>query len=140
MYDRILLTTDGSESSEAAIQHAGSLAEKYGSEIHILYVSDVRSQMGDPSMEFVVDNLEEIGKKAVETVKEKIPSEVETVTCVEPGIPHREIISYSEAEDIDLICMATHGRSGLDRILIGSVTEKVTRKSKVPVMTVPIEK
>jgi nucleotide-binding universal stress UspA family protein len=139
MYDKILLTTDGSESSEAAVKHAVSLAEKYGSEIHILYVSDVRSQMGDPSMEFVVDNLEEIGKKAVEAVEEQVSSEVETVTSVEPGIPHREIISYSEDNDIDLICMATHGRSGLDRILIGSVTEKVTRKSKVPVMTVPVE-
>lgn len=139
MYDKILLTTDGSESAEAAIEHASSLAEKYGSEIHVLYVSDVRSQMGDPSMEFVVDNLEEIGKKAVEEVAGELPSGVETVTGVEPGIPHRKIIDYSEEENIDLICMATHGRSGLDRILIGSVTEKVTRKSKVPVLTAPIE-
>lgn len=138
MYDRILLTTDGSEESEAAIGHAESLADKYDAEIHVLYVSDVRAQMGDPTMEFVVENLEEVGDEAVESFSDEISGSVSTE--VRKGVPHREIVEYSEQEDIDLICMSTHGRSGLGRLMIGSVTEKVIRKSKRPVLTVPVEK
>lgn len=138
MYDKILFTTDGSEAAEKALEHAISLAETYGAELHVLYVSDIRTQMGDPSMEFLVDNLESIGKESVESIAGEIPSSVSTVTRVEPGVPHREILGYTEENEIDIICMATHGRSGIDRMLIGSVTEKVTRKSEVPVLTVPI--
>lgn len=138
MYDQVLLTTDGSEESENAIEHAKSLARNYNAELHILYVSDVRAQMGDPTMEFVVENLEDVGQEAVESVKEQIPGSVSTVTEVRTGIPHREIIDYTEEKDIDIICMSTHGRSGLDRLMIGSVTEKVLRNSNVPVVTVPI--
>lgn len=137
MYDDILLTTDGSEESEIAIEHAKSLAEKYDAEVHVLYVSDVRAQMGDPTMEFVVENLEEAGNEAVDSVQDEIGN-IDSTAEVRTGVPHREIINYAEEEGIDLICMSTHGRSGLDRVLIGSVTEKVIRKSSVPVLTVPI--
>lgn len=139
IYDKLLLTTDGSEESEQAVKHAKSLAEKYGSDVHILYISDVRAQMGDPSMKFVIENLEEIGEKAVEEVAEMFPESVKTVTEVRPGVPHTEIVDYIEEEDIDMVCMATHGRSGLDRLLIGSTAEKVLRGSPVPVVTAPLE-
>lgn len=139
MYDQILLTTDGSEEAETAVEHAKSMAREYNTELHILYISDVRAKMGDPSMEFVVENLEEVGQEAVDSVVDQIPSSIPTVTEVRPGIPHREIVDYADEKDIDAICMASHGRSGLDRMLIGSVTEKVIRKSSVPVLTVPVE-
>lgn len=139
MYDKLLLTTDGSEESEQAVEHAKSLAEKYGAEVHILYISDVRAQMGDPSMEFVIENLEEIGEEAVEEVSKMFPESVDTVTETRPGVPHTEIIDYIEDEGISIVCMATHGRSGLDRLLIGSTAEKVLRESPVPVVTVPLE-
>ena len=137
MYDRILLTTDGSEASEAAIEHVESLAEKYSADVHVLYVSDVRAQMGDPTMEFVVEDLEDVGKEAVEEFSSEISGSVSTE--VRKGVPHREIVEYSEEEEIDMICMSTHGRSGLGRLMIGSVTEKVIRKSRKPVLTVPVE-
>jgi nucleotide-binding universal stress UspA family protein len=139
MYDKLLLTTDGSEESEKAVEHAKSLAEKYGAEVHILYISDVRSQMGDPSMEFLLENLEEIGEEAVNEVAKMFPDSIDTVLENRPGVPHTEITDYIQEEDIDILCMATHGRSGLDRLLIGSTTEKVLRESPVPVITVPLE-
>ncbi|EHK02150.1 UspA domain protein [Candidatus Haloredivivus sp. G17] len=52
------------------------------------------------------------------------------------GIPHREINTYTEENSVDLIIMGTHGRTGLDRVLVGSNTEKIVRTSEVPVMTV----
>ncbi|MFB6217087.1 MAG: universal stress protein, partial [Candidatus Aenigmatarchaeota archaeon] len=65
--------------------------------------------------------------------------DVETVTKVVSGVPHSEIKRYVEDNDIDLITMGSHGRSGLDRLLIGSVAEKVIRTTDIPVMTVPVE-
>lgn len=55
---------------------------------------------------------------------------------IEYGIPHEQILDFTEQNNIDLIIMSTHGRTGLDRLLIGSVTEKIVRNSKVPVLTV----
>ena len=62
---------------------------------------------------------------------------VETIEgMVSQGSPHRAILDYIEDQDIDLVVMGTHGRTGLDRYLLGSVTEKVVRLSDAPVMTV----
>lgn len=138
-YDRVLLTTDGSDEAEQAVDDAVSIAGKYDSEIHILYVSDIRAGMTDPSIEQLVENLEERGQEAVSSIEEKIPEVLDVTTEVRPGIPHKEILSYVEEENINLICMSSHGRSGIDRMLIGSVTEKVTRRSPVPVLTVPMQ-
>jgi nucleotide-binding universal stress UspA family protein len=52
------------------------------------------------------------------------------------GDPYEEIIDYAETEGVDMIVMGTHGRSGLDRFLLGSVTEKVVRTADAPVLTV----
>jgi nucleotide-binding universal stress UspA family protein len=62
---------------------------------------------------------------------------VETIEgVVSSGTPHRAILDYVDEEDVDLVVMGTHGRTGLDRYLLGSVTEKVVRLSDAPVITV----
>jgi nucleotide-binding universal stress UspA family protein len=62
---------------------------------------------------------------------------VESVTTdVRPGTPHREILAYVEEHDADLVVLGTRGQTGLERYLLGSVTERVLRSSPVPVMTV----
>ncbi|MFB6146036.1 MAG: universal stress protein [Candidatus Nanohaloarchaea archaeon] len=138
-FDRIIMPTNGSESAEAALDYAGSLAQKYDAELHIMYVADIRAQVGEPTIEFVMENLQEIGQDAVEDIESRISDDIETVTSVETGIPHKEIKKYSQKEDIQAVTMSTHGRSGLERVLLGSVTEKVVRTSEIPVMTVPAE-
>ncbi|SFR43925.1 MULTISPECIES: universal stress protein [Halorubrum] len=60
----------------------------------------------------------------------------ETVTAVETGTPHSAILEYASANDVDLVVMGTHGRTGVERYLLGSVAEKVVRLSDVPVTTV----
>ncbi|MGM0447087.1 MAG: universal stress protein [Methanobacteriota archaeon] len=60
----------------------------------------------------------------------------ETVTAVETGTPHSAILEYATANDVDLVVMGTHGRTGVERYLLGSVAEKVVRLSDAPVVTV----
>jgi nucleotide-binding universal stress UspA family protein len=59
-------------------------------------------------------------------------------TAVLEGSPSREIVRYAEAQDCDLVVMGTHGRGGIDRLLLGSVAERVVRASEVPVLTVRV--
>jgi len=136
MYDKILVPTDGSEGSEVALDHATRLARQYDSEIHLIYVADVRTQNTGDVMANFMGELEKIGEEAVMSMREELDEIDDVITKVVKGIPHLEIIDYSDEEEIDLIVMGTHGRTGLDRILLGSVTEKVVRTSEVPVMTV----
>ncbi len=137
MYDRILVPTDGSKGAETAVDHALSLAEKYDAEIHVYYVVDVRAENTTDLWSNLVGEFEEIGENSTGEIKERAEKRgIEAVTEVEHGIPHREINAYAEENDIDMIVMGTHGRTGLDRMLLGSVTEKVVRNSNVPVLTV----
>jgi nucleotide-binding universal stress UspA family protein len=61
--------------------------------------------------------------------------DVPTETAIRDGEPSKRIVQYAEAEDCDLIVMATHGRGGIDRLLLGSVAEGVVRSAEIPVMT-----
>jgi nucleotide-binding universal stress UspA family protein len=138
MYSDILVPTDGSEASEVALDHALSLASQYGARVHGLYVVDSQShglvEEGKPT---IVDHLQEEGRVAVESVEDAAEAAgVDIQTGVVEGDVHRRIIDYATEEEVDLIVMGTHGRRGLDRLLIGSVTERVVRSSPVPVLTV----
>jgi nucleotide-binding universal stress UspA family protein len=138
MYDRILIPTDGSESAEAAVDHALDLATRYDATLHVLYVVDVAA-FGDlpHDTSVVVEGFEEVGAAAVERVADRaremgIPVE----TSVRRGSPEEVLLAYVESEGIDLVAMGTHGRRGLGRLVLGSVTERVVRRSPVPVVTV----
>lgn len=145
-YEKILLTTDGSKRSEAAVDQAVGLARKFDAEIHILHVVDVGVDSSYDSVNELmsqldsVENLEEFGEKAVESLQKQVEDKGLTPeVTVRQGVPHRKILDYVDEKDMDLIVMSTHGRSGLDRMLLGSVTEKVIRSSKIPVLTVTYE-
>ena len=138
MYDEILVPTDGSETSRRAIERAVDLASKYGARIHALYVVDttVYSTL-ETGAEMVLEALEEEGEAAVRTVEDAATAAgVEVVTEVTEGNAHDAIMEYAADSGADLIVMGTHGRTGLDRYLLGSVTERVVRTSDVPVLTV----
>ena len=137
MYEKILVPSDGSECSEKALEHAVKLAEKFESEIHLLYVVDVRMNTAGEYYSNLVGTMREQGEDRLKEKAEEISSkDVDVQTSVIEGIPHTEINDYSDEYDTDLIVMGTHGRTGLNRLLIGSVTEKIVRTSKVPVLTV----
>ncbi|QIB73797.1 universal stress protein [Halogeometricum borinquense] len=140
MYDRILVPTDGSDCANAAVDHAADLASKYDAEVHILYVVDVRvSGQGQWALdtETVYEAGQEHGQAVVEQVAEQLESKAVAVKpVVKTGVPGREIREYVDEEACDLVVMGTHGRTGLDRYLLGSVAERIVRTSDVPVLTV----
>ena len=141
MYQKILLPTDGSEAAEVAAKEGIKLAKILNSKLHVLYVIDVSAFAGIPT-EAVWENmrslLEEEGKKALEKVKALAEAEgFHNVEClIKEGVPAKEIISTAKEIEADLIVMGTSGKSGLDRFLIGSVTERVVRTSKIPVLII----
>lgn len=138
MYERILVPTDGSIGVERAVEHAIDLARTYDAELHALYVVNVASLSAEVNSRAVTENFEELGERATEAVAEQAADAgIEDVTTeVVHGIPHRTILEYAGDNDVDLVVMGTHGRTGLDRYLLGSVTERVVRTSDVPVLTV----
>ncbi|WP_336325520.1 universal stress protein [Halovenus sp. HT40] len=141
MYDNILLPTDGSEGMDVVIEHARELAAVHDATLHTLYVANTASLSDLPmesSWEGVNSALHQQGKRAVQAVEESIGN-LPVETGVVDGSPSKEIVSYAEDEGCDVIVMGTHGRSGVDRLLLGSVAERVIRSAPVPVMTVNVD-
>ena len=137
-YTDILVPTDGSEGAEAAISPAVDIARTYDARVHALSVIDTMAMGVDVRSSAILDALEESARSAVETIEEQAArASVSAVeTAIQHGYPYRAIRSYVEEHDIDLVVMGTHGRSGIERYLLGSVAEKTVRTSPVPVMTV----
>jgi nucleotide-binding universal stress UspA family protein len=140
MYDHILIPTDGSKCAEEAVTHALDLAEQYDAEIDVLSVVDVRDvSHGAPTISpaQVESTLRENAHELTDAVADRAAdTDISVTPAVEAGIPDDAIVTYAEEHNIDLIVIGTHGRTGLERYLLGSVTERTVRRSSVPVLTV----
>ncbi|PCR88976.1 universal stress protein [Natrinema ejinorense] len=132
MYDRVLVPTDGRESTERAIDEAIELAAENDATLHTLYV--VNSAAIAPGIEF--SDLEEIGRQAVEYVRDRArDAGVDAVDCeVLHGLRHRVILEYADDHGIDLIVLGRHRE--LDHLVRGSVSKRVSENASVPVMIV----
>lgn len=143
LYDRILVPTDGSPEGRRAVAHAVDLADAHGATVVGLYVINTASYNGLPmetSWQGVTTLLNTDGRKAVAEVETLATGrEVPVETEIAEGSPAKEIIQAVDRQECDLIVMGTHGRGGLDRLLLGSVAEKVVRGANVPVTTVRID-
>ena len=137
MYEQILLPTDGSEGTRGAVEHAINLATTYDATLHTIYVVDTNVGI-DASVPGTLDTLEEAGENAIDDVIQQAEAAGVKTTegVVAQGTPHQAILDYIDEHDIDFVVMGTHGRTGLDRYLLGSITEKVVRLSDAPVLTV----
>jgi nucleotide-binding universal stress UspA family protein len=143
MYDKILVAVDGSECSMVALDQARDLAETLGSTVYVVSVADVRLTFGEsPAVgdaAHVVDYARQQAQSAVDAGLERLSADehgFQTESEVLVGIPASELIEYVDEHDIDLVVIGTHGRSGLDRLLLGSVAERVIRSSSAPVLVV----
>lgn len=137
MYDEILLPTDGSAGMAEVIDHAAELASVHDASIRGLYVINSASLADIPletSWEGVSIAMEKEGRTALNELKRRV-EDVPVETELEDGSPARTIIEYADEEECDVIVMGTHGRSGVDRLLLGSVAERVVRRSPTPVLT-----
>ena len=140
MYNRILVPTDGSAGMTRVIDHASDLARAHDAELRFLYVVNTASFANLPmetSWESVTSMLREEGESALEAAEDRAAAGG-CVTTIAEGPPSREIVADAEEADCDLIVMGTHGRGGLNRLILGSVAERVVRTSAVPVLTVRV--
>ena len=140
---KILLPTDFSDYSKAAAAYASEFADRFGAELHILHVlQDLVAMVPEPGLAFpppgdYMQELQESAEKALAQLPQPpLKDASRVIRETRQGPPFVEIIRYARESEIDLIVMGTHGRSGLAHILLGSVAEKVVRKSPCPVLTV----
>jgi nucleotide-binding universal stress UspA family protein len=137
----ILVPYDGSVPAQEAVEHA---IEEYGDrQIVLLRVVELATGMTDAGWELLKEELKERRKEIAADVTDELEAliderdvefEIETVT----GNPAREIVRYAEDEDNDIeyIVIGSHGREGISRVLLGSVAERVVRRSPGPVVVV----
>jgi nucleotide-binding universal stress UspA family protein len=145
MRKKILLATDGSETSMRAAKMALDIGEKTGATVTAVYVVDVHrlAQLpGYAAMPGIKDNLMELmfkeGDEALEEIEDMArDAGVAYERVVAEGDPGEELLKLCRNPGFDLIVLGTIGKSGLKRFLLGSVAEKVVRHSHVPVLVVP---
>ncbi|MBX0324980.1 universal stress protein [Halomicroarcula sp. F13] len=144
MYTDILIPTDGSDNVEPAIQYGLELARRYDATVHALHVVDsspierkLELTALETDLETLPDTWYEAGDAATKQIETRAAEHgLDAVTEVRRGIPAREIRSYITDTGIDLVCMGTRGHTGLDRVLLGSVTTRLVRTVDIPVLSV----
>jgi nucleotide-binding universal stress UspA family protein len=135
-WKKIMVATDGSRYSSLAVERAIDFAKSYGGSLTAVSVVDVPSEFYAEAPG-AVDNLIGNAKGFVADVKDKAASQaVEASTFVGEGEAFSVITGIARKEDIDVIIMGSHGRTGLRRLLMGSVTEKVIGHAICPVLVV----
>ncbi len=142
MYKRILVPLDGSTLSEAVLPHAEKLARALDVEIVLLHVDvspaptfDPHESPLTPPEEIKIMHTDE--KNYLKNVCSKLEREGLRVTYfLRDGVVAETIMETAEIEQADLIAMTTHGRTGMLRLLLGSVAEQVVHRSKIPVMLI----
>lgn len=139
----ILMPTDFSDQSQAAVSWAVDLAHRYRAKLHIIHVFDENAfdpAFFSPSEERAHEYFMKV-REGFEAEVDKFLEDYDTsgigiVTVLANGNAFVEIVRYARDNEIDLIVMGTHGRSGLSTILLGNVAEKVVHKALCPVLTV----
>lgn len=135
-WDNILLAVDGSKYSEVASNRAISMAHTYGRWLNILSVVDVPSEAYAEAPD-AVEKMVESARETVEAVaRQATPAKLETYTYIREGEAHEKILNMADELQANMICLGSHGRTGLRRLLMGSVTEKVIGGAKVPVLVI----
>jgi nucleotide-binding universal stress UspA family protein len=141
-FNQILVPTDFSEHSFRALDYAVEIAEKFSSEMKVVYVIEPVLQAADVAWSSVdFDKLNEAHKHSAEEqlrslIEERIPKSVSVEYKILFGKPFVEIVKQAKTDNSDLIVMATHGRGAITHMLLGSTTEKVVRKAPCPVLAV----
>jgi nucleotide-binding universal stress UspA family protein len=136
---KVLVATDFSESSNRAIESAGRFAKMMGAELIIVHVDPLPTPEQGEGMLYT--GIEWEGRENLEYRLQALGSDIDGVNVEHQllkGDPANEIIRAANERNVDLIVMSTHGRSGLARLLMGSVAEDVLRRAHCPVMMIKL--
>ncbi len=136
MFETMLIATDGSESVSRAVSVALDLADRFDASIHVLTVIDAGEIESSPAS--VRDQLRAALTEQADDALAGVAGATDhpVQTAVREGRPATEISSYAREIDADLVATGTRGRHGENRLLLGSVAERVVRTCPVPVLTV----
>ncbi|RLN01654.1 universal stress protein [Haloarcula sp. Atlit-7R] len=137
----ILVPTDGSDGARIGARRAIDLAATIGADLHVLSAVDARDIEPELNSDGQTDRerlLTEAAERAVDSIARLARAHLsgQITTAVESGIPFQAVNDYVDAHDIDLIVMGTQGRTGFERVALGSVAEKTLRTAAVPIVTV----
>ena len=136
----ILCPVDHSDCSKEALKYAVSFAIKDNSKLYLLHVIDIRTF--DESINAMTPQipddktLAQLKTKLLDCIPEEMRDDMDVEALVVQGIPFVEIISTAKKNDVDMIVLGSHGRTGITHMMMGSVSEKVVRKAPCPVLTV----
>lgn len=141
---RILVPTDFSETADAALAYAKSLAGQLDASLHLLHVFSNPYAPAMYAPEVYVAVPPEARERAMEEARQQLRVRLDdeeaarfrSVRAIVAGLTATQILQYVEDHDIDLIVMGTHGRRGVAHLLLGSVAEHVVRRAACPVLTV----
>ncbi len=146
LFSKILAPTDFSDDSKNALNYAIELAQKFGSEVVVVHVDQPLSpvMIGDLSPGLDMSTVNRIAeeqrlmalKELDQVIARLREAGVKARSLMRVGAPFLEIINAAQTENVDLIVMGTHGRSGLAHVLMGSVAERVVNKAPCAVLTV----
>lgn len=144
----ILVPTDFSRGSIAALDWAATIAERFGASVVLLHIVEVPAGLSESTLvRSEADGpMVPVGEYLRDTAIEQLQFAVRSLEArgvaarylVQSGAPHREILHEVESADVDLVVMGTHGRTGLRHLLLGSTAERVIRQSSVPVTVVRV--
>jgi nucleotide-binding universal stress UspA family protein len=154
MFAKILVPLDGSELSEKALAMAQNLASASDTSIHLMQVISLRPELdarrgsGGESitvLEMVQDAARRLievqtarGKEYLEGLAVQLQKAgINVTTVIREGAADENIVEYAKEQEIDLIVMSTHGRSGFKRFFVGSVTDRIIRSGETPVLVLP---
>ncbi len=136
MYDHVVIATDGGDAAERAADHALDIAERYGADVHVIYVVDTTTYWFEDTPRSIVGLLKQGGQNAVEEIASDARElSLPVTTDILRGVPHEEIREYATGVDADVVVMGTRGRTADADRLLGSTTARVVRRSEVPVLT-----
>jgi len=142
MFAKILYPTDFSDVSKKALAYIKQLKEAGTKEVIVLHVIDERQieavvLYGRGNSCVFIDNMEQEARREVTAIEKELrDSGFEVKARIETGIPLREILRVEEEEKVSLIVIGSHGKTNIKEMLIGSVSEKVVRRAKNPVLLI----
>jgi len=142
---KVLIATDGSESAEKAASFGVEIARLSGAKVYAIYVIDTTPYYSIPLDQVwskeVYEQFDKVGHEITSDVVESARAAgLEAESIVLKGNPPERILNFSEEQNVDMIVVGSHGKGGFERLVIGSVSEKIVRHAKVPVLVVREQK
>ena len=147
-YKKVLFCTDFSENADYAFDFAYGIAKRDEGLLYILHVIPYNPHQAYAESFITTEDLKKIQKAVEEDIannykkryEKKIENGVSYEFVTKSGREDNEILTFAKKENVDIIVMGTHGRTGIEHVFFGSVAEKVLRRSPIPIFVIPSKK